>query len=1201
MDWRRDIPDKGRLLGRRVRSFSSHAAVRARAGLHRDGAVPGLLSFIVPVFNTERYLDECLSSIRSQEYRDIEIICVDDGSPDDSVAVVRRHRLRDPRVRLVRRPNGGLSAARNTGVAAARGEYLAFVDSDDMVPPQGYRAAVESLDRSGSDFAVLPYERWRAGVTSPAPPWVRAIHSLPREGVNIDEFPDALANAIICSKVFRRQFWDRLGLSFVEGIIYEDQQVSAEAYARAHAFDVLTTPLYSWRYRADRSSISQGKREVANLRAQFAAANESIEVLRRHASQRVVGERLLQLLSNDMPQFTARLVGASDDYYELLREELPVLLRYLDREDYLARVPPQQKVLQHLIVNGRRDTAEAFIKRGLSVRNTPVTSEDVGLVVRLPFWRDPDAGVPDECFRVAERQTQVRTSVRAVTVEPPSRATVRGWAFIENVDLTDQTPLTRAFAVAPGCDDVELTVRASVDDAIDEFNASGSGYTDYRRGAVEIDLALDRLGPGRWHVRLDVTVGELARTALLSGAWPAGTAALRHPAVGAGGLPAMVAGGRNAPLVVEVYDDGTVVHSARLEGERLLLTGTGKAPDAVMLTDERSPAPLVKAGPVSHGASGWAVALPVAGVAGLAGEPLSMEVVADHGGDLRPVRFAPSRPATRSGDPRLVLGLTEAGQLLVTMHPRAAVVDDVVLADDRVVLSLTTAGLAPADYEARFESRPATSVGIMTDAGGGRVSIALPYREERWGRSEQVLTSGSYELALVHRETGERVVPRVGRRLLHRLPLDELVGPVRCQVQLRPAAGALVVAVAPPLTPDCRGVRNQLRLQTLANHGVADEPAVFFRTLYGEVANDSGAAIHRELRRRRPDLTLYWSVQDHSVAVPEGGVPLLEGTREWHERLGGARYVVVNVHQPMWYRKPPGQVMVQTFHGYPYKGMGQEWWARSGLPESRITSFLDRARDWDHLVSPAAYATPRLLEAFFRPEDAAAVDVLEVGYPRNDVLLTEEGERVRARTRAMLGIGKNQKAVLYAPTFRDYLSNDGMTAKGVRFFDPRAAAEALGPSYVVLQRGHAFNARAGLRRVEGDRVIDVTYYPDVADLCLASDAAVLDYSSLRFDYALLRRPMVFLVPDEHEYHENRPAIMPYGPTAPGPRVTTTGEVVRALKHLKQLRTRYAEDVERFVAAYLECEDGHAAERVVERVFLRDTATSDGAAARRAVP
>jgi CDP-glycerol glycerophosphotransferase len=264
--------------------------------------------------------------------------------------------------------------------------------------------------------------------------------------------------------------------------------------------------------------------------------------------------------------------------------------------------------------------------------------------------------------------------------------------------------------------------------------------------------------------------------------------------------------------------------------------------------------------------------------------------------------------------------------------------------------------------------------------------------------------------------------------------------------------------------------------------------------------------------------------------------------------------------------------------------MGQDWWARSGLPESRISSFLDRAAAWDHLVSPASYATPRLLEAFFRPEDAAEVDVLEVGYPRNDVLLTGEGDGIRARTRAALGIEDGQTAVLYAPTFRDYLSNDGMTAKGVRFFDPRAAADALGPAYVVLVRGHAFNARAGLRRVEGDRVVDVTYYPDVTDLCLASDAAVLDYSSLRFDYALLRRPMVFLVPDEQEYHENRPAIMPFKPTAPGPRVATTAEVVKHLRDLPRLWARQEERVERFVATYLEREDGHATERVVDRVF-----------------
>ena len=138
MDWRRRIPEKGLVLGRQARSFGANARVRAAAARHRSGPAPGMLSFIVPVYNVEEYLDECLHSLRLQEYRNVEIICVDDGSPDNSVAIVRRHRLKDPRVRLVRRPNGGLSAARNTGVAAARGEYIAFVDSDDTVPPDGY-------------------------------------------------------------------------------------------------------------------------------------------------------------------------------------------------------------------------------------------------------------------------------------------------------------------------------------------------------------------------------------------------------------------------------------------------------------------------------------------------------------------------------------------------------------------------------------------------------------------------------------------------------------------------------------------------------------------------------------------------------------------------------------------------------------------------------------------------------------------------------------------------------------------------------------------------------------------------------------------------------------------------------------------------------------------------------------------------------
>ncbi|WP_394289190.1 CDP-glycerol glycerophosphotransferase family protein [Microbacterium sp.] len=1189
-DWRSRVPDKGLVLGRQVKSFGLNARVRGRAAVRRrSGQVPGLLSFIVPVYNVEEYLDECLHSLRFQAYRDVEIICVDDGSPDDSVSIVRKHRLKDPRVRLVRRPNGGLSAARNTGVAAARGEYIAFVDSDDTVPPDGYLDAVQTLGRSGSDFAVLPYQRLKRKVISAPAPWIRAIHASERIGVHIDEAPDALANAIMCSKVFRTDFWHRLGLSFVEGIIYEDQQVSAEAYARAHAFDILMTPLYNWRMRLDRSSISQAKHEVDNLRAQFAAANESLEVLRRHASEAVVTERIGQLLSNDMPQFTQLLVDASDDFWELLREELPLLVDALDGEEYLARVPPQQKVLQHLILVDRRAHAEEFIRRGgLQIRDARLGEEEVGLVAYLPLWRDADAGVPDECFRVAERQTRLRTSIRGVAVTGPRTLQLRAWAYIENVDLAERTPQVQAVAVgwrdgrATG-EEIALEARPVRDVTIDEYAATGSAHADYRNGGAVVDVDLDLLGPGTWRVRLEVEVEGQRRSDLLANAWQVGTASLRHAATGQGGRPVTVVSDRRGPVEIRVYDDGVVATSVQLGAGDVRIEGTGTPPDEMALRAGRN-GKVATATPQAT-ANGWAAVLRLPAPPDPTAAPPTWEVTARRGGEAVPVRWAPTVAESADvEDVRVLAGPTDDGRLTLSVHPEVAVMRSATVHDDRLVLTVDTAGFDHAAYDVVFASRPATVQGSAHDLGDGRVELVLPFRETRWGKTDQVIRSATYTVAFMHPETGRRITPRVTPPLLWQLPIDELTDLVRCRVQLRPGVPTPEVLIGPPLPVEERGMRNQLQLQALANHGLADEHAVFFRSLYGEVANDSAAAVHHELRARGSDLTMYWSVADYSVEVPEGGVPLLEGTREWHERLGAAQYVMVNVHQPSWYRKPAGQVMIQTFHGYPYKGMGQEWWVRSGLPTARITSFLDRAEDWDHLVSPAAYATPQLLTAFFRPEAAKAVEVLEIGYPRNDVLLSERGEQVRAETRRALGIAPHQKAILYAPTFRDYFSEDGMTARAVQFFDPRVAAAALGEDYVILVRGHAFNARARESRVAGDRIIDVTYHPDVSDLILASDAGVLDYSSLRFDYALTRKPMVFLVPDEDEYHRNRPSIMPFPPTAPGPRVATNAEVVRLLQDLDGLRQRYADDVERFIAQYCEREDGHAAARLVDAVF-----------------
>ncbi len=553
-----------------------------------------------------------------------------------------------------------------------------------------------------------------------------------------------------------------------------------------------------------------------------------------------------------------------------------------------------------------------------------------------------------------------------------------------------------------------------------------------------------------------------------------------------------------------------------------------------------------------------------------------------------PLRYGPT-VAVESVDPTLhwELRASRQGELVLLTWERAAQIIDVTVSDDHVSVLLSSHGVDAGEYHGQLKNN-LVDVRSTPEVQEGTLRVRLPLRTERWGVPDQVIPCGVYRLRLVHEATGAKLTPVPSQTLRETFPREHLLDHMRVRFQLGAQGDHwLAVAVSPPLSPEERGQRNQHRLRATANAGSADEHSVFFRTLYGEATNDNARAIHDELRRRNTDLTLYWSIQDRSVPVPEGGIGLVENTAEWHARLGGASYVVVNVHQPMWYVKPKSQVMVQSFHGYPYKEMGQSWWARRRVSATHVHSYLERSAAWDYLVSPARYATPHLLREFFTPQAAQQVNVIEAGYPRNDILLAAEGAEIRRRVREVLGIADHQTAVLYAPTFRDYLSSDDMTAKRVDFFDPAAAAEGLGPDYVILQRGHAFNARANVTTVRGPQIRDVTYYPDIADLCLASDAAILDYSSLRFDYALTRKPMIFLVPDKDTYHSQRPGIIAYEPTAPGAHVTTTREVIKRLKNLPALTNRFRPRVETFIATYMEKEDGQATVRVVDAVFGSD--------------
>ena len=112
------------------------------------------VSVIIPVYKVERYLDACVESVIGQTYTDLEILLVDDGSPDRCPEICDAWAEKDPRIHVIHRENGGLSAARNTGIKAASGEFLIFTDSDDRMEPDAVRRAVEAQRQYDADLVL---------------------------------------------------------------------------------------------------------------------------------------------------------------------------------------------------------------------------------------------------------------------------------------------------------------------------------------------------------------------------------------------------------------------------------------------------------------------------------------------------------------------------------------------------------------------------------------------------------------------------------------------------------------------------------------------------------------------------------------------------------------------------------------------------------------------------------------------------------------------------------------------------------------------------------------------------------------------------------------------------------------------------------------------------------------------------------------
>jgi glycosyltransferase involved in cell wall biosynthesis len=337
-------------------------------GRRSAGTRRSLVSVVVPVYNVAGYLPECLDSLLASEHTDLEIVVVDDGSTDGSGALADAYAAREPRLRVVHTTNRGLGAARNEGLRHVSGQYLAFADSDDVVPPSAYAVMVESLNSTGSDFAtgsILLLDP--TGLREP--PWMRRLHNPPWPKARAAQHPEILGDVFAWNKLYRRSWWDGLGLSWPEGIRYEDQPTTTRAYLNGR-FDVLADHVYHWRIRDDGSSITQQRGSIDDLRDRWATKRMSLAEVDASPDAAAVRAIFLdRVLAGDLHRYFTQIPACSEEWWRTLHRGVCDMWR--GRSLVHSGLPPVHRLTGWLVEQDRRMDAAAVMIWFASLEGRP--------------------------------------------------------------------------------------------------------------------------------------------------------------------------------------------------------------------------------------------------------------------------------------------------------------------------------------------------------------------------------------------------------------------------------------------------------------------------------------------------------------------------------------------------------------------------------------------------------------------------------------------------------------------------------------------------------------------------------------------------------------------------------------------------------------------------------------------------------------
>ena len=373
-----------------------------------------------------------------------------------------------------------------------------------------------------------------------------------------------------------------------------------------------------------------------------------------------------------------------------------------------------------------------------------------------------------------------------------------------------------------------------------------------------------------------------------------------------------------------------------------------------------------------------------------------------------------------------------------------------------------------------------------------------------------------------------------------------------------------------------------------------DEKMIIFESFMGRTYSDNPRAIYEEMLKddKYKDFRFIWAfkkpMEKNDIEQLSRATIIKYNSLDYYKYYSKAKYFVSNSRIPEAIKPREGQVYIQTWHGTPLKRLGYDLTTEGGNALNSLKDMQNKykadAERYSYLLAPSKFCTEKFTSCFNLKENNPNCNIIEEGYPRNDFLSNYTQKDIE-NIKNELNINNigNKKIILYAPTWRDnqHTSGVGYTYKVDVDFD--LLQKELGNEYIILFRAHYFVANSfDFEKYKGF-IYDVSHYESINDLYVVADMLITDYSSVFFDYAILKRPIIFYMYDLKAYQEDIRGFYIDLKELPGNIVENEKDLIIEINNMKN-NFKYDERYQKFHDKFNSLEDGGSTKRVLKKIM-----------------